>query len=198
MSYKRYRSLYNSLKANRHIMVVNKIICLIILTLFAVGCINNSNPTVEKKNINEYTNEDIEQEKEWHRLSPDDIIISKTQSIEILKKYYEVQRTLLLNNQKIKYNNYLSGPLSELIREFDPEFAEDPNFTGRLNENNIIIVRKKDIAFSDSINNPTEKMLYLYSKRAEPLLIIDDKTMIIKYANFGGYDYSYRNIEYMD
>ena len=41
-------------------------------------------------------------------------------------------------------------------------------------------------------------MLYLYEDNAEPILILDDKTMIIKYANFGGYDYSYRNIEYID
>ena len=100
---------------------------------------------------------------------------------------------------KIKYNNFSSPrPFSELINEFDPEFVKYPNQSGVLNENNIVIVRKKNIDYSSYINSPTKDMLYLYEDNAEPILIIDDKTMIIKYANFGGYDYSYRNIEYID
>lgn len=177
------------------------IICIIIVTLFVLGCMRaNNNPADnEKKNINEYTKEDIEFEKKWHRLGPEDIIIDKSQGSIILEKFYDVQRELLSKNVKIKYNNYSSPrPFSDLINEFDPEFAKYPNRTGVLNENNILIVRKKDIDYAEDINSPTKTMLYLYAKRAEPILIIDDKTMIIKYANFGGYDYSYRNIEYID
>lgn len=170
------------------------------VALFVVGCIsNNTVSDNEKKNINEFTKEDIEFEKKWHRLGSEDIIIDKSQASKILGEFYLVQKELLLKNLKIKYNNYSSPrPFSDLINEFDPEFAKYPNRTGVLNENNIIIVRKKNIDFADSINNPTKNMLYLYSKRAEPLLIIDNETMVIKYANFGGYDYSYRNIEYIE
>jgi hypothetical protein len=174
------------------------ILIIYIITMFALGCVSNDNNLPTEKNINEYSKEDMAREKDWHRLDPEDVIISKSESKSIIKKFYAVQKTLILKNQSIKYNNYLSNPLSELIREYDPEFAADPNSTGRLNENNIIIVRKKNIDFADSINNPTENMLYLYSKRAEPLLVIDDRTLLIKYANFGGYDYSYRNIEYIE
>jgi hypothetical protein len=177
------------------------IICMIIVFFLVMGCIStNNNPTDnEKKNITEYTKEDIEFQKKWHKLGPEDIIIDKSQTSKILEKFYDVQRELLLKNAKIKYNNYSSSrPFSDLINEFDPEFAKNPNITGILNENNIIIVHKKDIAYAEDINSPTENMLYLYAESTEPLLIIDDKTMLIKYANFGGYDYSYRNIEYIE
>lgn len=176
------------------------IISSIIVTLFVLGCIgNNNNPTTEKKNINEYTKGDIEFYKKWYGLQQTDIILYKSQTREILKNFYNVQRELLSKNVKIKYNNFSSPrPFSQLINEFDPNFVKNPNSDGVLNENNTVIVRKENIDYADYINNPTKDMLYLYEDNAEPILVIDDKTLVIKYANFGGYDYSYRNIEYLE
>ncbi|CAG0938282.1 hypothetical protein BROC_00194 [Candidatus Brocadiaceae bacterium] len=171
-----------------------------LVILLALGWIsNNNNPTIEKKNINEYTKEDIEFYKKWYGLQQTDIILYKSQTRQIFQDFYNVQRGLLLKNMRIKYNNFSSPrPFSELINEFDPEFVKYPNQSGVLGENNIVIVRKKNFDYSGYINSPTKDMLYLYEDNAEPILILDDKTMIIKYANFGGYDYSYRNIEYID
>jgi hypothetical protein len=179
---------------------LNILIGITIIILFFLGCINNSNnTTTEKKNVDEYTKEDIEFYKKWYGLQQSDIILYKSQTKKILQDFYNVQRGLLFKNVKIKYNNFSSTrPFSELINEFDPEFVKYPNQSGVLTENNIVIVRKNSIDYADYINNPTKDMLYLYEDSAEPLLIIDDKTMLIKYANFGGYDYSYRNIEYID
>ncbi len=179
---------------------LNIFIGIAIVILFSLGCINNNNnTTTEKKNINEYTKADIEFYKKWYGLQQTDIILYKSQTKKILQDFYNVQRELLLKNMKIKYNNFSSPrPFSELINEFDPEFVKYPNQTGVLNENNIVIVRKENINYAEYINNPTKDMLYLYEDSAEPILIIDDKTRMIKYGNFGGYDYSYRNIEYVE
>jgi hypothetical protein len=160
----------------------------------------NSNMRPIDRYLKEYTNKQKEILRERYKLAPSDELIEKTQTRrKILEDFYNVQRKLLLKNATIKYNkNPSPQPLSTLINEFDPEFILNPNSAGVLNENNIVIVHKKDIAYAEDINSPTENMLYLYAKSTEPILIIDDKTMLIKYANFGGYDYSYRNIEYIE
>ncbi len=159
---------------------------------------SNMNPT--DRYLKEYTNKQKELIRERYKLVPSDELLEKTQvRRNILESFYNVQKRLLLKNATIKYNkNPSPQPLSDLINEFDPEFVKNPDRNGIFNENNIVIVRKKEIDYSDDINDPTENMLYFYIKRPEPALIIDDKTMIIKYANFGGYDYSYRNIEYIE
>ncbi len=158
---------------------------------------SNMNPT--DRYLKEYTNKQKELIRDRYKLAPSDELIDKTQvRRKILESFYNVQKRLLFKNATIKYNKKPSPqPLSDLINEFDPEFVKNPDRNGIFNENNIIIVRKKEIDYADDINDPTENMLYLYIKRPEPVLIIDDKTMTIKYANFGGYDYSYRNIEYI-
>ena len=47
-----------------------------LVILLALGWIsNNNNPTIEKKNINEYTKEDIEFYKKWYGLQQTDIIL---------------------------------------------------------------------------------------------------------------------------
>ncbi|KPQ42316.1 MAG: hypothetical protein MPEBLZ_03140 [Candidatus Methanoperedens nitroreducens] len=160
----------------------------------------NSNMNPIDRYLKEYTNKQKEILRERYKLALSDDLIEKTQTRrKTIEDFYNVQKKLLLKNATIKYNGDTSPQqLSDLINEFDPELVKNPNSNGILNENNIIIVRKKDIDYADDINNPTENLLYLYFRRPEPILIIDDKTMLIKYANFGGYDYSYRNIEYID
>jgi hypothetical protein len=51
-------------------------ISITIVILFAIGCIsNNNNSTIEKKNINEYTKEDMEFYQKWYGLQQTDIIL---------------------------------------------------------------------------------------------------------------------------
>ena len=65
---------------------------------------------------------------------------------------------------RIKYNNFSSPrPFSELINEFDPEFVKYPNQSGVLGENNIVIVRKKNIDYSGILTAP-QKICYTCMK----------------------------------
>jgi hypothetical protein len=105
---------------------------------------------------------------------------------------------------KIKRAGYYQQNFSDIINEFDPGLVKDLNKEGVLNEKNTIIVRLwNSSAYEEKISNHTESLLLLYRLKNNDAFLnrrpiaLDEKTMKIIYADFGGPGYRYEKIEYL-
>ena len=154
--------------------------------------------------LKEYTKKEKDHYREWFMLKPSDELVEKSQSKIILEEFYKVQKQMLLMDMKIKREGYSPQNFSDIINEFDPGLIKDPNQEGTLNEKNTIIVRLGNAStYEDKISNHTENLLLLYRLKNNDAflnrrpIVLDEKTMRIIYADFGGPGYLYEKIEYL-
>nr|WAI00005.1 MAG: hypothetical protein OI720_00235 [Candidatus Methanoperedens sp.] len=155
--------------------------------------------------LKEYTKKEKDRYKEWFMLKSSDELVEKSQTKRILEDFYKVQKQMLSMDMKIKREGYYPQNFSDIINEFDSRLVKDPIQAGILNEKNTIIVRPRNASnYKEKISNYAENLLLLYRLKNNDAflnrrpIVLDEKTLRIIYADFGGQGYLYEKIEYIN
>lgn len=167
---------------------------------FVVG--SNMDPI--DRYVKEYTIKEKGRIKKWYMLTSSDELVEKSEIRKIIEDFYKVQKQMLSENIKIKREKYYPQPFSDIINEFDPVFVKNTSYNGSLTEENAIIVHTHDAGlYKDDISYPSESMFFIYRLKGNDAfinrrpIIVDEKTMRIIYADFGGPGYIYEKIDYL-